>query len=415
MKRILILGGGTGGNILANRLQKDTRRQKFDLQITVVDPEKDHLYQPGLLFLPFGMTTLKKIVRPKRRSILKGIRLIEQAAEKLDTTGRSVTLGDGSIVPYDVLVVATGARVSPEETDGLTGEGWYKNRFDFYTLEGATRLQRALQNFQEGHLVVNIVDMPIKCPVAPLEFAFLADAFFKKRGIRDKVRISYVTPLDNAFTKPVAAAVFKNLLAEKNIELITEFNTGRVENNQIISWDDRTVDFDLLVTVPVHNGADCIKNSDIGDDLGFVRVDNATLQNPLHAEIFALGDATTVPASKAGSVAHFESETLQENIFRFLAGESVLPDFDGHSNCFIETGLGKAAVIDFSYEVEPLPGSYPLPILGPLRLLKVTRFNHWGKLAFRLIYWYLMLPARYLPVGRHFSMRGKHRPNAGNA
>jgi sulfide:quinone oxidoreductase len=199
-----------------------------------------------------------------------------------------------------VLVVATGTRIAPEETEGLTGDGWFKNRFDFYTLEGATRLQAALRQFTGGHLVINIVDMPIKCPVAPLEFAFLADDYFKRRGIRDKVKISYVTPLDNAFTKPVAANVFKNLLAEKNIELITEFNTGRVENSQIISWDDRTVDFDLLVTVPLHNGADFVKNSDIGDDLGFVRVDNATLQNPLHKEIFALGDATTVPTSKPG-------------------------------------------------------------------------------------------------------------------
>lgn len=407
MKQVVILGGGTGGNILANRLQKDRRSLKFDLQITVVDPEKEHLYQPGLLFLPFGTTTRKKIIRQKRHLLRKEIRLVEQSVTGLDTTAKTVTVADGSLLPYDVLVVATGTRIAPEETEGLTGDGWFKNRFDFYTLEGATRLQAALRQFTGGHLVINIVDMPIKCPVAPLEFAFLADDYFKRRGIRDKVKISYVTPLDNAFTKPVAANVFKNLLAEKNIELITEFNTGRVENNQIVSWDDRTVDFDLLVTVPLHNGAEFIKNSDIGDDLGFVRVDSATLQNPMHKEIFALGDATSVPASKAGSVAHFESETVHENIMRFLAGDEPLADFDGHSNCFIETGAGKAALIDFSYEVEPLPGSYPLPFFGPLRLLKVTRLNHWGKLAFRLIYWHLMLPARYLPISRHFSLRGK--------
>jgi sulfide:quinone oxidoreductase len=407
MKRVLILGGGTGGNILANRLQKDRRSLKFDLQITVVDPEKEHLYQPGLLFLPFGTTTRKKIIRQKRHLLRKEIRLVEQSVTGLDTTAKTVTVADGSLLPYDVLVVATGTRIAPEETEGLTGDGWFKNRFDFYTLEGATRLQAALRQFTGGHLVINIVDMPIKCPVAPLEFAFLADDYFKRRGIRDKVKISYVTPLDNAFTKPVAANVFKNLLAEKNIELITEFNTGRVENSQIISWDDRTVDFDLLVTVPLHNGADFVKNSDIGDDLGFVRVDNATLQNPLHKEIFALGDATTVPTSKAGSVAHFQAETVHENIMRYLAGEAPLADFDGHANCFIETGEGKAALIDFSYEVQPLPGSYPIPFFGPLRLLKVTRLNHWGKLAFRLIYWHLMLPARYLPISRHFSLRGK--------
>ena len=409
MKKVLIIGGGTGGNILANRLQKDRRRLSFDLQITVVDPESEHLYQPGLLFLPFGMTTREKIIRTKRKLLKKEIQLVTQAAVGLDTAARSLTLADGSQLPYDILVIATGTHVAPEETEGLTAEGWYKNRFDFYTLEGSSRLQEALRNFSAGHLVVNIVDMPIKCPVAPLEFAFLADDYFKKRGIRDKVKITYVTPLDNAFTKPVAASVFKNLLATKNIELVTEFNTGRVENNQLVSWDERTVDFDLLVTVPLHNGADFVKNSDIGDDLGFVRVDNATLQNPLHKEIFGLGDATTVPTSKAGSVAHFQAETVHENIMRHLHGEDATADFDGHANCFIETGGGKAALIDFSYETQPLPGSYPLPFFGPLRLLKETRMNHWGKLAFRLIYWYLMMPARYLPISRHFSLRGKRQ------
>ncbi len=397
---------------MANRLRKESRRHPLDLDITVVDPEKDHLYQPGLLFLPFGLTTVPKILKPKRRFIHKSVRVIEQAVASLDTTARTVTLGDESTLGYDILIIATGARVSPEETEGLTGDGWYVNRFDFYTLEGAKRLAGALQNFKSGHLVVNIVDMPIKCPVAPLEFAFLADSYFKKRGVRDQIKISYVTPLDNAFTKPVAAAVFKDLLHEKNIELITEFNTGRVEDNKIISWDDRSVDFDLLVTIPVHNGAEFIKNSDIGDDLGFVRVDTATLQNAVHPEIFALGDATTVPASKAGSVTHFESETVTDNVVRFLKGEAVLKDFDGHSNCFIETGGSKASLIDFSYEVEPLPGSFPYPVVGPLKLLKVTRLNHWGKLAFRFIYWYIMLPARFLPIGRHFSMRGKRKPEA---
>lgn len=304
MQKVVILGAGTGGSIMANRLRKESGREGLNFEITVVDPEPGHLYQPGLLFLPFGKTTLKKILKPKRRYVHKSIKIIEKPVEVLDTTAKYVRLGGDQNLAYDILVIATGAKVAPEETEGLTGEGWYKNRFDFYTLEGAKQLQTALKSFTAGHLVINIVDMPIKCPVAPLEFAFLADAYFKKRGVRDKVRISYVTPLDAAFTKPVAAGVFKDLLTAKDIELVTEFNTGRVEGNQIISWDDRTVDFDLLVTIPLHNGSDFVKASDIGDDLGFVRVDNATLQNEKHPEIFALGDATTVPASKAGSVTH---------------------------------------------------------------------------------------------------------------
>jgi sulfide:quinone oxidoreductase len=410
MSQVLILGAGTGGTIMANRLRKEARRRKQALELTVVDTEAEHLYQPGLLFLPFGKTTVAKILHPKRKYIHRSIPLIQSAVQSLDATTKQVHLANGQSLSYDILIIATGAKIAPEETEGLTGAGWYQNRFDFYSLEGAKRLQAALSEFKGGHLVVNIVDMPIKCPVAPLEFVFLADAYFKKRGMRDKVRISYVTPLDAAFTKPVAARVFGDFLSQKGVELVSEFNTGKVEGNQIISWDERTVDFDLLVSVPLHSGADYLKGNDVADDLGFVRVNKATLQSEKYPQIFSLGDATNVPASKAGSVAHFESESLSDNIMRFMAGNPLVGDFDGHSNCFIETGNSKAALIDFSYDVEPLPGKFPNAYIGPMKLLKETRLNHWGKLAFRLIYWYILLPARWLPIGRHFSMKGKFKP-----
>jgi len=409
MQQVVILGAGTGGSIMANRLRKQATRG--ELSLTVIDPAAQHIYQPGLLFLPFGQTTEKKILRPNRHFIDRGVSLVQQPVKSLDAAARAVTLGDGSVINYDVLIIATGTKIAPEETEGLTGDGWYTNRFDFYTLEGARALRPALEKFTGGHLVINIVDMPIKCPVAPLEFAFLADAFFHKRGIRDKVRISYVTPLDAAFTKPVAAKVFGDFLSKKGIELVSEFNTGRVEGNQLISWDERTVDFDLLVTIPLHSGADFLKGSEIADDLGFVRVNKGSLQNEKYPEIFALGDAANVPTAKAGAVVHFESELLSENILRFLRKEPLLADFDGHANCFIETGHGKATLIDFSYNTEPLPGKFPYAGIGPLQLLKETRINHWGKLAFRFIYWYILLPARWLPIGRHFTMKGKYRPS----
>lgn len=409
MHKVVILGAGTGGSIMANRLRKQAK--KGELSLTVIDPAAQHLYQPGLLFLPFGQTTEKKILRPNRNFFHRSVNLVQQPVQSLDAAARAVTLGDGSVINYDILVIATGTKTAPEETEGLTGEGWYTNRFDFYTLEGSRRLAEALKKFTGGHLVINIVDMPIKCPVAPLEFAFLADAYFKKRGIRDKVRISYVTPLDAAFTKPVAAKVFGDFLAQKGIELVAEFNTGRVEGNQLVSWDERTVGFDLLVTVPLHSGTDFLKGTEIADDLGFVRVHKGTLQSEKYPEIFALGDAANVPTSKAGAVAHFESESLSDNILRYIRKEALQADFDGHANCFIETGHGKATLIDFSYDTEPLPGKFPYAGIGPLKLLKETRMNHWGKLAFRFIYWYILLPARWLPIGRHFTMKGKYRPS----
>jgi sulfide:quinone oxidoreductase len=284
--------------------------------------------------------------------------------------------------------------------------------FEFYTLEGATALRGALERWEGGRLVLNVVEMPIKCPIAPLEFVFLADDFFRKKGMRDKVEITLATPLDGAFTRPVAAKTLGDLLSEKDIRLETEFNAGEVDgpNGRLISWDERVIDFDLLVSVPLHMGQDYVGRSPaLGDGMNFVRTDPATLQAACSPNIFALGDATNVPTSKAGSVAHFEAEVLEKNIARFLAGAPLEPAFDGHANCFIETGDGKAVLIDFNYDVEPLPGQFPFGV-GPMPLLKESRINHWGKLAFKWVYWKMLLPGHDIPwVPAQMQMRGKVR------
>ena len=416
MKRIVILGAGTGGTIMANRLAKSYRRELSagEMKITIVDQDGRHLYQPGLLFLPFGVYTPEQVVKPRRPLITEAVEYVQSSIDRVEPDLDAVYLADGRPVPYDVLIVATGTRIAPEETEGMTGPGWQEKVFDFYTLEGATALRDALAKFDRGRLVINPVDMPIKCPVAPLEFAFLADWYFTERGIRDKVQITYVTPLDSAFTKPVAAGMLRGLFVQKGIELLTEFATGTVDgaNGRLISYDEREIGFDLLVTVPLHSGADYIGRSPgLGDDLNFVRTDLHTLQALRKVNIFALGDATNLPSSKAGSVVHFQSEILTENIRRFLEGRPLAPAFDGHSNCFIETGHNKALLIDFNYDVEPLPGTYPLPGIGPMRLLKESRLNHAGKLAFRWVYWNLLLPGRDLPgIKPQMTMRGKRMP-----
>lgn len=402
---------------MANRIRSLLRRDLATrrAEITVIDQEPGHVYQPGLLFVPFGIYEPQWLVRPKRRQLHRDVALIEAVIDRVDVTANEIVLDSGERVGYDLLVIATGTQLAPQETDGLTGEGWRERIFDFYTLTGATALRRALQRFEAGRLVINVVDMPIKCPVAPLEFAFLADDYFKRRGIRDRVQITYATPLDGAFTKPKAAAELSHLLAEKGIELVTEFNTGRVDGvaGKLVSWDEREIAFDLLVTIPLHAGADFVRRSPgLGDDLGFVLVDPHTLQAKAAPNVFAIGDATNVPASKAGSVAHFQAEVLIENIRRHLAGQPLRPDFDGHANCFIETGEGKALLIDFNYDVEPLPGRFPLAVVGPMPLLRESRLNHFGKLAFRWIYWNVLLPGRDLPlVGPQMPMRGKANTN----
>ena len=407
MHRIVILGGGTGGTLSANRLRKSY--STAEASITVVDENDDHVYQPGLLFVPFGMTRTEEIVRPRGRQLHDDIDYLTSGVDRVDLESRTVMLNDGSELGYDVVVVATGSVITPEETEGLMGEGWMEKVFTFYTAEGATALATALDGFRAGRLVVNVVEMPIKCPVAPLEFCFLADSYFRERGLRDAVDISYVTPLDAAFTKPVAAKQLGGMLADRHVELVTEFNTGEVDGagGRLVSYDGREIPFDLAVVIPVHSGAPCIlRSAGLGDELGFVATDPHTLQAKSSPYVFALGDATSLPTSKAGSVTDFEGEILVRNIRSFLAGEPLDASFDGHANCFIETGDSKAMLIDFNYEVEPLAGHFPGNIGLPL--LKESRLNHLGKLMFQWVYWHGLRPGRDIP-GIHSAMplRGK--------
>ncbi|RMH39200.1 MAG: NAD(P)/FAD-dependent oxidoreductase [Deltaproteobacteria bacterium] len=410
MKELVIIGAGTGGTTLANRM---VRRLDAGWRVTVVDPETDHLYQPGLLFLPFGARDEHGLVRPRERTLDAAVRWVRDAVVAVDPAARTVRLSSGDALAYDWLVVASGARVRPDLVDGLTGPGWRDTAFDFYTLDGAVALRAALDRFHGGRLAINVVEMPIKCPVAPLEFAFLADAYFTRKGIRDRVDLVYVTPLDGAFTRPIASRLLGDLLARKGVEVVSQFSTGTVdgEARKLVSWDERTVDYDLLVSIPTHSGAAWVEQSGIGDELAFVPTDPRTLAARDHERIFVLGDATDVPASKAGSVAHFEAEMLEDNLLRAVRGEPPEPTFDGHANCFVETGFGKAMLIDFNYDVEPLPGRFPRPHVGPFRLLKESRINHWGKLAFRWAYWNLLLPGRAIPVPAAMSMAGKVPPD----
>jgi sulfide:quinone oxidoreductase len=416
MHRIVILGGGTGGTLVANRLRRAL--DEDEATITVVDRDDRHVYQPGLIFVPFGMAHTEGIVRPRRRQLRDGIAFRESPVHSVDLEADEVHLEDGTTLGYDVLVVASGVRLQPEETEGMTGPGWNEKVFSFYDVEGAEALGAALQRFEGGRLVVNVVDMPIKCPVAPLEFAFLADWHLRERGLREKTELTYVTPLDGAFTKPVASERLGSMLAEKGIALETEFATGQVdgEAGRLVSYDEREVPFDLLVTIPLHAGAEFVGRSPgLGADLDFVPTDLRTLQSEAKPNVFALGDATSLPTSKAGSVTHFEGEVLAENVLRHLAGRELEGEYDGHANCFIETGFGKALLIDFNYETEPLPGRFPTAA-GPLPLLKESRLNHLGKLMFEWVYWHVLLPGREIPgIPTTMSTAGKKQGVGGHA
>jgi sulfide:quinone oxidoreductase len=408
-KRIVVLGGGTGGTMVANRLRR--RFDEDEAEIHVVDRDDRHVYQPGLLFVPFGLAHVEEIVRPRRRQLHGGIVFHENEVAEVWIERDEVLLDDGTVLPYDVLVVASGVRLQPEETEGMTGPGWNERVFTFYDLAGAAALERTLERFDGGRLVVNIVDMPIKCPVAPIEFAFLADWYLRERGVRARSEIVLATPLDGCFTKPIASEHLTYLLGEKEIELVTEFSAGEIDGvgGKLVSYDGREVDFDLLVTVPLHGGAAYVERSPgLGDALGFVPTDPHTLQTKAKPNVFALGDATDVPTSKAGSVTHFEGELLDANIARYFRREELEASFDGHANCFIETGFHKALLIDFNYDTEPLPGHFPAAFGLPL--LRESRLNHLGKLLFQWVYWHALLPGRELPgIGPEMPTAGKKR------
>ena len=410
MKRLLILGAGTGGTVMANHFSR--RLDRKDWAVTIIDRDNTHYYQPGFLFIPFGFYTRDMIVKKRSDFLSRNVEFIVAGIEKIETAANAVFLADGGKIEYDILVVATGADIAPSETPGMLA-GWRDSVFDFYTADGAVALGEKVKTFKGGRVVVHINEMPIKCPVAPLEFTFFADYCLRQRKLREASEITFVTPLSAAFTKPVAAKVLGSLLDERGIKVVADFNAERVDAaaRKLVGYDGREVAYDLLVSVPTNMGDELIERSGMGDELRFVPTDTKTLRSKNYENVFVIGDATDLPSSKAGSVAHFQSELLVENVLRAIRKEPLAADFDGHSNCFVETGNHKAILIDFNYEVEPLPGRFPFPVIGPLPLLKPSRLNHLGKLAFRWVYWNMLLRAKRIPfVPARMRKAGKRFP-----
>jgi len=407
MKRLLVIGAGTTGTMVVNRLRRSLDADEW--KITIVDPLETHYYQPGFLFIPFGMYSKNDVVKPKRDFIPAGVEMIKAAAEAIEPDQNRVKLVDGRTLNYDFLVIATGTAAHPEETPGLEGPEWYRSIYDFYTIEGAVALAKHLRSWQGGRLVLNVVENPIKCPVAPLEFIMLADWFFYEQGIRDRVELIYATPLPGAFTKPIASKHLGDILDDKGVQVIPEFLVEHVdpEAKKLVHYDESEVEYDLLVTVPLNKGDELLARSGLGDELNYVPVDIHTFLSKEHPSIFVLGDAAALPTSKSGSGAHFAVDCFAENFLRHIDDLEMLALYDGHTNCFIESGFGKGLLIDFNYDVEPLPGRYPLPGVGPFALLQESEMNHWGKMMFRWMYWNILLKGQELPLPARMSMSGK--------
>jgi len=406
VKKLVILGAGCAGTMVANKLRKRLGRDEWS--ITVIDKDNRHVYQPGLLFIPFGIYRPEDIVRSRSEFMSKGIDFVVDEIVAVDTDRKTVETTAGRY-DYDKIIVSTGVDIAPEEVPGMM-EGWQKTIFDFYTLAGAINLEKALRSFRSGTLLLNIAEFPFKCPVAPLEFVYLADWYFTQKKLRDQVEIHLVTPLPGAFTKPKASAFFTKLIERKNIRVTASYDLAEVKaaDRKIVSAGGEEIGYDLLVSIPPNVGARYLVKSGVAmDEVGYVKTDNHTLKAEQHQDMFVLGDTTTLPTSKAGSVAHFSAEILVENFLREINGEELQPDFDGHANCFIETGFEKAALIDFNYEYEPLPGKFPLPGLGPFSLLGESKANHWGKMMFKWVYWNKLVTGEEMPLEAQMSLAGK--------
>jgi sulfide:quinone oxidoreductase len=329
MKHLVILGHGTGGTIIAAKMRQ--RLAEKDWRITVIDRDWQHHYQPGWLFIPFGIYTAADCVKPKSKFVPPGVTLVLDEITEIDPVKKQVKTRRDTYA-YDWLVVATGCRIMPDEVEGMA-EGMGRDIHTFYSQEGAVALYDQLKYFNKGRVVINIAELPFKCPVAPLEFAFMADWFFTKNGVRNNIEIELVTPLSAAFTKPVAAGILGQICEEKNIKVTPNYQIAKVDaaNKVIKSYGDQEVPYDLLVAIPPNFGAQIIIDSGMGDPMGYVDTDHHTLKAKNYDYVYVVGDATNVPTSKAGAVAHYEADTIVDNLVREIDGQPPWPNYDGHA------------------------------------------------------------------------------------
>ncbi|MCX5891177.1 MAG: FAD/NAD(P)-binding oxidoreductase, partial [Deltaproteobacteria bacterium] len=312
MKKLVILGSGTGGTIIAAKMRQKLLESKWE--ITIIDRDWQHHYQPGWLFIPFGIYTKEDCVKPKIKFIPSGVNFVLDEVTEIDPAKKQVKTKRDTY-PYDWLVIATGCGIVPEEVEGMS-EGMGKDVHNFYSLDGAVALYEKMKYFDKGRVVINIAELPFKCPVAPLEFAFMADWFFATHGVRNNIEIELVTPLSAAFTKPVAAEILGNICKEKNIKVTPNFQIASVDagKNVIKSFGGEEVPYDLLVAIPPNFGAQCIIDSGMGDPMGYMDTDNFTLKAKKYDFIYVIGDAANVPTSKAGAVAHYEADVVADNL-----------------------------------------------------------------------------------------------------
>ncbi|QGN08062.1 NAD(P)/FAD-dependent oxidoreductase [Halorhabdus sp. CBA1104] len=368
---IVVVGGGTGGTVLANRLAErlGSAIDAGEARVTVINDGEHQHYKPAYLYVPFGKKTVEEAKRPLTDLLDRRVELRIDRVTGIDTDGKSVTLEDGDELAYDHLVIATGASLDPEEVPGLTESGHH-----FYGPEGAEALRDELADFDEGHLVLSVIGVPHMCPAAPLEFVFMADDWFRKRGIREDIEITYTYPIQRAHGLQSVADWARPKLASRDINLETFFNADRVDPDaQVLeTMEGNELDYDLLVAIPPHTSSDLVSEAGLGDT--WIDVDRATLEAEQAEDVYAIGDVADVPTSKAGSVAHYEAGVVADRIASRVRGQTPTSVYDGKTVCFIETGMDEATFVEFGYGDEPAMREPSKPV-------------HWAKLGYNESYW----------------------------
>ncbi len=371
-REVVILGGGVGGTLVANLVARKLSTSKA--HITLIDRTGRHVYQPGWLYVPFGGAPPERFERSERSLLSRKVNLVVGEAARIDREAKRIEMADGRVLPYDELVLATGARLAPE-----TLPGFEEGAHHFYSAEAALRLHAALRDFQGGRIVVGVADIPYKCPPAPLEFTFLLEDSLRQRGLREKSEIVYLSPINRVFTIESVSKFVTPLLEERGVRYELFFNTESIDpvNKRISSLEGTELDYDLLILVPPHRGLPIVTQAGLGDQQGWILTDRETLRSTVDPSIYAIGDATDVPVSKSGSAAHFEAKTVADGVIAHVLGRENGGRYDGRVMCFLETGYGQASQLVFDFKNPPKP---PRP----------NAFYHYEKTLFNSAYWYLV-------------------------
>ena len=374
MRRVVVVGSGAGGTFTANLLASSLRDEirSGSISVELLGEHLHHPFQPANLDVAFKGADPEKFVREEKGLLRDGVNFAKDPATRIDLKEQFVITKSGNRIAYDYLVIATGAVADPSKVPGLA-----EGSLNFHTgPEDSRRIWESLQSFKGGKVVVAIAGAPHKCPPSPNEAAFMLDEFFQEKGIRDKVQIKFATPYPRAYPAEKLSKVVEPLFQEKGIEVVTFFNVDTVDpvQRKIYSLEGESLDYDLLIAVPPHHGADVIIDSGIGDAEGWVPVDKDTMMMQGHNNVFALGDATAIPVSKSGVVAHLQSVVVAHNIVSAIRGTHDLVGYNGRINCPMEVGTRRAIFVSATYTSPPEDQTPSL-------------VKYFMKRSFALIYW----------------------------